>query len=253
MPNSTRDVSTPAIDRLAKEGVYCSQAYATAPICSPARTGLITGRYPERWGNYWYGEGGLPAFELTIPEALLKLGYATKKNGKTHHNGGQKEHPLDHGFDEFFGFIHHTWDYLRLSDADKAAYEKRRKGAAKSATIGPLIRGRDEEVSLENSYTTDVFTDEAVEFIERDRGDQPFYLQLDYNAVHMPTYAANPEYAKRVGLDQPAWNRESKDWSFPYWDPAVETWKNWHLRWGHLGEVDSPGPQALPVAPVSLG
>ena len=77
LPNASGDISTPAIDRLAEEGVYCSQAYATSPICSPSRTGLITGRYQTRWGNYWYSEGGLPAFELTIPKALKQQGYST--------------------------------------------------------------------------------------------------------------------------------------------------------------------------------
>ena len=240
LPNAPADVSTPSIDRLAGEGVYFEQAYATSPICSPSRTGLITGRYQTRWGNYWYSEGGLPDFELTIPEALRKIGYSTKKIGKVHHNGGPAEHPLDHGFDEFFGFIHHTWDYLRLSDADVEAYETRRKGSAKSATIGPLIRGRDEPVSLENAFTMDVFTDEAVEFLNRAH-EQPFYLQLDYNAVHMPTYVAHPKYAERVGLEQPEWDRDAANLTYPYWDPNVEAWNVWHRRWGHLGEVDPLG------------
>lgn len=240
LPNASGDISTPAIDRLAEEGVYCSQAYATSPICSPSRTGLITGRYQTRWGNYWYSEGGLPAFELTIPKALKQQGYSTKKIGKVHHNGGPAEHPLDHGFDEFFGFIHHTWDYMRLSVGDKEALDERRTGAAKSATIGPLIRGRDEEVSIEDGFTTDIFTDEAIDFIERDH-DQPFYLQLDYNAVHMPTYVAHPKYAERVGIEVPEWDRQEEDWKYPYWDPGVESWNDWHQRWGHLGEVDPLG------------
>jgi len=61
LPQSPGDVHTPGIDRLAKMGGYFTNAYATAPICSPSRAGLITGRYQQRWGNYWYGQGGLPA------------------------------------------------------------------------------------------------------------------------------------------------------------------------------------------------
>ena len=53
------DVQTPGIDRLRQNGMFCAQTYATAPISRPARTGLITGRYQQRWGNYWFGEGGL--------------------------------------------------------------------------------------------------------------------------------------------------------------------------------------------------
>ena len=110
LPQSPKDVSTPGIDRIAKLGTYFSDAYATAPICSPSRAGLITGRYQQRWGNFWYGQGGLPLSEFTIPQALKKQGYFTQKIGKTHLNGGAAQHPLDHGFDEFLGFIHHTWD-----------------------------------------------------------------------------------------------------------------------------------------------
>ena len=85
-----------------------------------------------------------------------------------------------------------------------------------------------------------MFTDEAVEFLNRAH-EQPFYLQLDYNAVHMPTYVAHPKYAERVGLEQPEWDREAANWTYPYWDPNVESWNVWHRRWGHLGEVDPLG------------
>ena len=115
LEHAPEDVSTPGIDRLAKEGTYFTNAYSTSPICSPSRCGLITGRYQQRWGNYWYGQGGLPKEEKTLPQVLKKLGYHTKKIGKTHLNGGPAEHPLDHGFDENIGFRHHTWDYIRLS------------------------------------------------------------------------------------------------------------------------------------------
>ena len=106
LPQSPKDVSTPALDLLAGEGTYFSNAYSTSPICSPSRCGLITGRYQQRWGNYWYGQGGLPNEELTIPQALKKLGYSTIKIGKTHLNGGPAQHPLDHGFDEHLERTH---------------------------------------------------------------------------------------------------------------------------------------------------
>ena len=60
LPQSPPDISTPNLDRLAKSGTYFTQAYATAPICSPSRVGLITGRSQQRWGNDWYGQGGWP-------------------------------------------------------------------------------------------------------------------------------------------------------------------------------------------------
>ncbi|QDU86717.1 Arylsulfatase [Pirellulimonas nuda] len=241
-PPDVRAMGTPGLDRLAARGVYFSDAYATAPICSPSRCGLITGRYQQRWGNYWFGDGGLPKGETTLAQRLRALGYATKKVGKTHLNGGPAEHPLDHGFDEFLGFRHHTWDYLRLTHADREAYEQRAAGRPLGIlNVGPLERGRGEPAEFPDGFTTDVFSDEAVEFIARERGEQPFYLQLEYNAVHAPTYIASPKYAARVGFTQPAWDRDAPRWRFPYWDPNEVGWEKWHRRWGHLDAIDTLG------------
>jgi arylsulfatase A-like enzyme len=241
-PADVKKHGTPNLDRLAREGTYFSKAYATSPICSPSRTGFITGRYQTRWGNYWYGQGGLPDTEMTIPKKLKQLGYATKKVGKTHHNGGNAQHPLDHGFDEFLGFIHHTWDYTRLSTADLQAYKKAANGKGLGILcVGPLERNRGETASFDDAFSTEVFTDEAVEFIKRDHKDQPFYLQLEYNAVHHPTYVVDQEYAAKVGLPPEPWDRNASEWSFPYFDPRKEGWGTWHKKWGHLEAVDPDG------------
>ena len=243
LPQSPKDVRTPALDQLAGDGTYFSNAYATSPICSPSRTGLITGRYQQRWGNYWYGQGGLPNEEVTLPQVLGKLGYASTKIGKTHLNGGPAEHPLDHGFDDFLGFIHHTWDYIRLSERDLAAYRKRAAGESLGIlNVGPLERGRGESASYDDGFTTEIFTDEAINIIEAGKtSETPFYIQLEYNAVHMPTYVADPDYARKAGYEQPAWNREADKWEFPFWDPREISWNQWHKKWGHLGEVDPLG------------
>lgn len=243
LSQSPDDVATPAIDRLAKEGTYFTNAYSTSPICSPSRCGLITGRYQQRWGNFWYGQGGLPNGELTLPQALKKLGYFTKKIGKTHLNGGAAEHPLDHGFDEHLGFRHHTWDYIRLSSKDVEAYREKAKGKGLGIlNVGPLERGRGEPVSYEDGFTTAIFTEEAVEVIERfSDSETPFFIELEHNAVHMPTYVAHPDYAKKAGYEQPEWDREAKHWEFPFWDPQDLSWNEWHKKWGHLGEVDRLG------------
>ena len=243
LPHAPKDVKTPGIDTLAATGTYFSGAYATAPICSPSRTGLITGRYQQRWGNYWYGQGGLPTSELTIPQALKKLGYSTKKIGKTHLNGGPAQHPLDHGFDEFLGFIHHTWDYTRLDQQDLDAYQRRARGQKLGIlNVGPLMHNREEKVSYENGFTTEIFTEEAVKTIrEKADSSQPFFIELEHNAVHMPTYVTHPDYARRAGLEQVAWDREAAKWEFPYWDPSDISWAQWHKKWGHLEEVDPLG------------
>lgn len=247
LPQSPRDVQTHGIDRLASSGTYFANAYATSPICSPSRTGLITGRYQQRWGNYWYGQGGLPKSELTIAHALKELGYFTHKIGKTHLNGGPAQHPLDHGFDEFLGFIAHTWDYVRLNQLDVDAYRDRAQGSEFGTklgilNVGPLNRGRDEKVSYEDGFTTEIFTEEAINTIKAgEHSDTPFFIELEYNAVHMPTYVTHPEYAKRVGFKQEKWDRDAKEWDFPFWDPQKISWGAWHKKWGHLEEVDPLG------------
>ena len=88
LPYAALDVATPNMDRLAAQATFFSRAYATSPICSPSRAGLITGKYQQRWGNYWYGEGGLPDSVATLPQLLREAGYFTVKIGKTHLNGG---------------------------------------------------------------------------------------------------------------------------------------------------------------------
>ena len=225
LPYASKDVQTPNIDRIAEQGIFFSNAYSTAPICSPSRVGLLTGRYHQRWGNYWYGEGGLPTKEITLPQLLKEQGYHNVKIGKTHLNGGPVQHPLDHGFDEFLGFIDHTWDYLRLSQDDVNEYGK---ANAKKAHIGPLLDGRKKK-SFKNSFTTDIFTEKAIEEIQN-KTNQPLYIELEYNAVHHPTYVCHPDYLEKYGIEQ-----------FPFWDPNVESYQKWHKKWGHLGEVDPDG------------
>ncbi|MDF1858947.1 MAG: sulfatase-like hydrolase/transferase [Verrucomicrobiales bacterium] len=243
LPQSPPDIDTPAIDRLAAEGTYFSNAYATAPICSPSRCGMITGRYQQRWGNYWYGQGGLPNEETTLPQVLNELGYSSHKIGKTHLNGGPAEHPLDHGFQDFLGFMHHTWDYIRLSEKDLAAYQERAGGKSLGIlNVGPLEKGKGGRASYEEGFTTEIFTEEAIKRIRAGQeSEKPFYIQLEHNAVHMPTYVADPDYAREAGYEQPVWDREAAKWEFPFWDPNEMSWNDWHKKWGHLGEVDSLG------------
>jgi arylsulfatase A-like enzyme len=253
-PGDVKKFGTPGFDRLAQTGSYFKHAYATSAICSPSRAGLITGRFQQRWGNYHYNEGGLPLNELTIPEALLQAGYATAKLGKTHLNGGPKKYPSAHGFQESLGFMFHTWDYTRLSQKDVEAYQNREgyQGFLGCQVVGPLLQSTrlgtspkdHKKVSYENSFSTKIFTDEAVEYIERDRGDQPFYLHVAYNAVHMPTYITDKKWADKVGAPHVEWDRNAKEWSYPYWEPNKETHREFHKKWGHMGSIDQHGRRA---------
>jgi arylsulfatase B len=238
------DIQTPNIDRLAETGVVFTDAYASSPICSTSRLGFSTGRYQTRWGAYWYGQGGLPQDEQTIAEMLREQGYQTMKVGKTHLNGGVKEFPLDHGFDEYLGFEHHSWDFFLLSEKDKAAYEARKPGSTERPHffwMGPLTRGR-EKVSYENTSTTEVFAEESVAFIKRNT-DNPFYLQLELNAVHTLLTAVPDEYAEKYDIPKYPFNRdpEAESWDYPYWDPRKQDYKTWYSDVAHLVRVDAYG------------
>ena len=251
-PDDVKKFRTPGFDKLAKTGTYFENAYSTSSICSPSRAGLITGRYQERWGNYSYSEGGLPLDELTIPEALLKIGYKTSKLGKTHLNGGPKKHPSQHGFETFLGFMFHTWDYIRLSQKDLDAVLEKNNGKKYigNQVVGPLLKATAlhqtpktyEKVSYENAFTTKIFTDEAVSYIEKNKKEEkPFYLHVSFNAVHMPTYVTDKTWAEKVGAPYTEWDRNAKEWGFPYWEPNKETHQVFHKKWGHLEKVDKNG------------
>ncbi len=250
-PADIKKFGTPGIDRLAKTGTYFANGYSTSSICSPSRAGLITGRYQQRWGNYSYGQGGLDPSELTIPEALNDMGYATSKIGKTHMNGGPKTYPPTlHGFEEAFGYQGGTWDYIRLSEKDVEAYNNKEGGNKRGhQVVGPLLKvvgrgnkiDKGEYVSYENRLTTDIFTEEAISFIERQTNERPFYLHLSHLAVHQPTYIVNEKWAKKVGARYVPWDRNAKKWSYPYWEPSEEKSTVFHQRWGHMGEIDPHG------------
>ena len=222
-----KDAQTPNMDRLARSGVLFTNGYSTSPICSPARAGILTGLYQERWGNYYYGQGGLPQRYITIPEYLRAAGYRTVKIGKS--NFGilentpdrtdeellaDEEFPLNHGFEEFLGFCHCCHDYLRLTqaDMDELGIEN-----AKEAFVGPLWRNRERQDFHE--YITNVLTDEAIRQIRRKDDSRPFFIQLCYNAVHHSIYQVPDKYLKMFDLRK-----------YPEWNPDKERWSSYHLR-----------------------
>ncbi|GAG78487.1 unnamed protein product, partial [marine sediment metagenome] len=176
-----KEVSTPNIDRLARQGVRLTNAYASAYVCAPTRAGLLTGRYQQRFGFYTGGDSrtGLPLSEVTLADLLKKQGYATAVIGKWHVGIKPDYRPLKRGFDEFYGFLGHgAHDYfdLRITDDHTSIY-------------------RNEKPINDTGYLTHNLTRRAVSFIERHR-KQPFFLYLPFNAVHWPLQAP-PEYIKR--------------------------------------------------------
>ncbi len=190
-----RDIATPHIDSLALHGVRCTSGYVTSPVCSPSRAGLMTGRYPQRFGqefNEWSLSNaqaaeifGLPLSETTLADRLKALGYATGIVGKWHLGFNPKLIPSRRGFDEFYGFLHALHSYV-----DPKGVVSPLRG-----DTNPLFRGG-VEVD-EKEYLTDALTREAVSFIDRHQRE-PFFLYLPFNAPHQPMETVK-KYLDRVG------------------------------------------------------
>lgn len=174
-------VPTPHLDALAVSGVRCTAGYVTAPYCSPSRAGFLTGRAQTRFGhefNPHVGDEaklGLPLDQKSIADQLRRAGYATALIGKWHQGFSPAHHPQSRGFDEFFGFLVGGHNFILHADAAP------KFGSAHSHDL--IYRGR--EVQRLNGFTTDLFTDEAIGFMDRNRR-KPWFLYLAYNAVHTP-------------------------------------------------------------------
>lgn len=158
---------TPAIDGLVAEGICLTQHYSGAPVCAPARAALLTGRYPHRTGAVdtldARGLDRLAPRERTLADRLKHGGYATGLVGKWHLGAlDPLYHPNRRGFDEFVGFRGGWSDYYQ--------WRLDCNGAVRRA---------------DGRYLTDVFTDEAVDFIGR-HCSEPFFLHVAYNAPHFP-------------------------------------------------------------------
>lgn len=178
-PRHAKEVTTPHLDSLAKQGVICRQGYVSGHVCSPTRAGLMTGRYQQRLGLYTGGEAGsgLPMSETIFPQHLKAAGYATGQFGKWHLGPTPEWSPALRGFDEVFGFLGRgAHDYFKLDDP-----------------ADPIYRGT--EPVKEKGYLTDRLGEEASAFIARHKA-RPFFVYLAFNAVHAPLQAPPDEIAK---------------------------------------------------------
>ncbi|MFT5423910.1 MAG: arylsulfatase A-like enzyme [Phycisphaerales bacterium] len=211
------DVRTPRLDRLAASGVSFTNAYATSPICNPSRVGLITGRYQQRWNNYFYGGGqGLPAESVTLAERLKDAGYATGYFGKVHTGGPDRNpeaagFPLNTGFDRFFGTTTGgRTHYLHHSKAAALEYGD----AARQMMVAPMWDD-DEQIEFDG-FTTEAFGQKARDFIT-DNQEQPFFAMVAFNAVHNFAWQLPAAELEARGLEP-----------FPDWDPEIEPYKEWY-------------------------
>src|SRR5207253_7448225 len=110
-----KHVPTPNIDSLAAGGLRLTQGYVSAPLCSPSRAGLMTGRYQTRFGheNNSMAPGGLPLTETTLANRLKALGYATCAIGKWHLGNAADRLPMARGFDEYYGVTGNPGSYFK--------------------------------------------------------------------------------------------------------------------------------------------
>lgn len=189
------EIETPSIDRLAREGVVLDRYY-TAPICSPTRAALMTGRDPLKLGiaydqiNPW-NNIGLAAGETTLPEVLKAGGYQTAMVGKWHLGHTQEQQlPGRQGFEHFYGHLHTNTNY----------YEHTRES-------GHDLQRDGKPVDEPGQYLTHLEAREAVRFIRERDPSKPFFLYVPFTAPHSPMQAPEKTIAKYAKLPNARYRR----------------------------------------------
>lgn len=196
------EISTPNIDDIASHGIRMTQFYNTSRSC-PTRASLMTGLYQHQAGIGWMSEDpfknqsrdpkdwGIPEYRgalnkncVTIAEVLKLAGYHTYMTGKWHLGmHGEDKWPLQRGFERFYGILSGACSYLR-PDGERGLTLDNMKLPAPDAPY----------------YTTDAFTDYAMNFISEQKDNNPFFLYLAYNAPHWPLQAKKEDIAKFYNL-----------------------------------------------------
>lgn len=170
--NGGKDIKTPNIDKLAKEGAILKSFYVQ-PVCSPTRSALLTGRYATHTGVYTIvrpnAPWGLPLSERLLPQALREVGYTTAICGKWHLGDYQPEYlPTHRGFDHQYGHLFGAIDYFtHIRDGKPDWY-------------------RDDKPLKEEGYSTHLLAQEACRLIKDKPADKPLFLYLPFNGIHAP-------------------------------------------------------------------
>jgi len=204
------DIRTPVIDKLAEQGVRCTNFYSNAPECTPMRAALMTGRYQHRVGGLECAIGignvgryddairlrarnelGLPVEETSIARMVKRAGYATAICGKWHLGYEPRFSACRHGFDHAFGPLGGTVDYFHHCEP----------GGKRTLYLN-------EEPIERDGYLTDLITEEAIRFIKKER-DTPFFLDVSYTAPHSPYQGPGDRKDKPVSAED--WNKGSRE------------------------------------------
>jgi arylsulfatase B len=198
-------IATPNIDRLVSQGIELDRYY-TAPISSPTRAGIMTGRYPSRFGFREvvlppWRKDGLDTGERTIADVLGENGYPNRAMiGKWHLGHSRRAYyPLERGFTHFYGHLNGAIDYF--------THER----------DGELDWHRNWESSYDRGYSTDLLADEAVRCVEEYSDDDPYFLYVAFNAPHSPYQAPEDEIAKHIDIakfNAIENNRERNGWIY---------------------------------------
>ncbi len=199
--NGNEKIITPHLDKMSKSGVRFTQFYAAAPLCSPSRAAVLTGRNPFRQGIYAAHTGGLRHAETTIAELLQKKGYATGMFGKWHlgwieadkiESRGHYSPPWHHGYEESFvtKSAVPTWNPTKTPEGWTGF------GSEEDGSWGGSIYLHNGEVVTDNLDGDDsrIIMDRAIPFIEKiAKQGKPFYATIWFHTPHEPV-VAGPEY-----------------------------------------------------------
>lgn len=183
------DIPTPNIDQLANQGTIFTSAYAVHPFCGPSRMGLITGRYPHKFGAQFNLADqssitkGIPENERLMSNMLQDAGYRTGLVGKWHLGDESQYHPNNRGFDDFYGFLYGGHKYF--PSEYKAAYN-----GPNSWVYNHPLEHNGVTVTDDDEYITDELSHQGVRFInESVEANKHFFLFMSYNAPHSPLEA----------------------------------------------------------------
>ena len=185
--NGNSGLATPHVDSLARDGASFQNFYV-CQVCAPTRAEFLTGRYHARTGvsGVSRGDGRLNADETTIADVFQSAGYQTAAFGKWHNGTQPPLHPLNRGFDQFYGFTSGHWGHYFSPPLD---------------LNGKRVKG--------NGFVIDDFTDHALTFIEANRS-RPFFCYLAYNTPHSPMMVPDKYYEKFDNKDPALRHRDPK-------------------------------------------